>query len=109
MEEHFNENYAESDDYPKATFKGTISNFDLKQLSNNSTTVTFNGSLTFHGKTKVLENKTLNILMPNDNTISISGDLKMNVADFDIKIPKAVRKKLSKEIAVTYSFMLSKK
>ena len=28
MQEHFNENYVESDKYPKATFTGTILNFD---------------------------------------------------------------------------------
>ena len=29
MEEHFNENYIESDTYPKAIFKGKIDNFDV--------------------------------------------------------------------------------
>ena len=32
MEEHFNENYIESDRYPKATFKGKID--DFKMLTN---------------------------------------------------------------------------
>ena len=29
MEEHFNENYIESDKYPKATFKGKIENYKI--------------------------------------------------------------------------------
>src|SRR5688572_15543260 len=29
MEEHFNENYIESDKFPKATFRGKIEGFDL--------------------------------------------------------------------------------
>src|SRR6478672_4504093 len=33
MEEHFNENYVESDTYPKATFKGKIENFDAAALT----------------------------------------------------------------------------
>ena len=33
MEEHFNENYIESDQYPKAKFKGKIEGFDLQILS----------------------------------------------------------------------------
>lgn len=109
MEEHFNENYAESDDYPKSTFKGTISNFSFKKLSTTPTAVTFNGSLTFHGKTKALENMELIISVSEDNVILISGDFIADVSDFNIKIPKVVSNKLSKEVAVTYQFMLSKK
>ena len=32
MEEHFNENYAESSEYPKAIFKGKISNFNIRNI-----------------------------------------------------------------------------
>ena len=32
MEEHFNENYVESDKFPKATFKGKVLNFDAAKL-----------------------------------------------------------------------------
>ena len=46
MEEHFNENYAESHLYPKATFKGKIKDFDFKQLKD---TYKISGELTFHG------------------------------------------------------------
>src|SRR4051812_34513770 len=33
MEEHFNENYMESDKYPKSTFKGKIEDFDYSKLT----------------------------------------------------------------------------
>ena len=33
MEEHFNENYAESSKFPKATFKGKIKGFDISKLT----------------------------------------------------------------------------
>lgn len=109
MEEHFNENYAESDDFPKATFKGTISNFSFNKISTSPTTVTFNGSLTFHGETKTLENMALNISLSKDNNILIEGDFIADVSDFAIEIPKVVSNKLSKEVAVSYQFILSKK
>ncbi|WP_034059437.1 YceI family protein [Lacinutrix jangbogonensis] len=109
MEEHFNENYAESDDFPKATFKGTISNFSFEKINNKPTSATFNGSLTFHGKTKAIENSTLNISMSDDNEIQLSGDFMADVSDFDIEIPSVVSKKLSKEVAVTYQFTLLKR
>ncbi|MFB9080069.1 hypothetical protein ACFFWB_22100 [Flavobacterium procerum] len=33
MEEHFNENYMETDKYPKAIFRGQIEDFDIKNLT----------------------------------------------------------------------------
>ena len=109
MEEHFNENYAESDQYPKATFKGSISNFSLDKVSNTDAQMTYNGSLTFHGKTKSLEGQYLTISKSSDSKMIISGELKLNVADFDIEIPKIVSNKLSKEINVTFRFQLKSK
>ncbi|RNC86983.1 MAG: YceI family protein [Winogradskyella sp.] len=109
MEEHFNENYAESDQYPKATFKGDISGFSLDKVSNSNTKMTYNGSLTFHGKTKALNGETLNVSKGSDNNLIISGELKLNVADFDIEIPKIVSNKLSREVSVIYEFQLNKK
>ena len=37
MEEHFNENYAESDKYPKAVFRGKITNLAEVDLKNDGT------------------------------------------------------------------------
>ena len=55
MEEHFNENYAESDSYPKATFKGKIENFNFDKLSEMDPSLPIDGSLTFHGVTKEIK------------------------------------------------------
>ncbi len=96
MEEHFNENYAESDDYPKAIFKGIISGDSFK------------GELTFHGKTKTIENIEFNKSLEGD-TIILKGYFKVNVSDFDIKIPKVVSNKLSEEVNINFEFRLKKK
>ncbi|WP_295831990.1 YceI family protein [uncultured Winogradskyella sp.] len=109
MEEHFNENYAESDDYPKATFKGKISDFSIDDLNGTSQEKRYNGSLTFHGKTKSLNNKTLSITKSTDGSLKITGSLKVNVADYDIEIPKIVSNKLSREVDVIFEFILNKK
>ena len=50
MEEHFNENYVESDKFPKATFKGKIENFDLSKITSTATNYTIKGKLELHGK-----------------------------------------------------------
>src|SRR6476620_10100997 len=52
MEEHFNENYMESDSYPKATFKGKIQDFDASKLTSTAQTYTIKGKMEMHGKTK---------------------------------------------------------
>lgn len=104
MEEHFNENYAESDKYPKATFKGGIHNFNLEEISNEAKTVTFSGTLTFHGETKTLDNEVLNISKNNDNNLIFKGSFKTDVQYFNIKIPKIVSNKLSKTVVVTFNF-----
>ena len=49
MEEHFNENYAESDEFPKAIFKGKLTDFSLETIQN---TYTINGTFSFHGVTQ---------------------------------------------------------
>ena len=56
MEEHFNENYIESDKFPKAEFKGTIVDNDKVNYAKDGTyTVKVKGKLTMHGETKDVE------------------------------------------------------
>ncbi|MCL6294429.1 YceI family protein [Jejuia spongiicola] len=108
MEEHFNENYAESDTYPKATFRGKISNFSLDKLNKEKQKFIINGQLTFHGKTKQLDNTTVEIAI-NDDIIIISGSFTASASEFDIDIPKVVRSKIASNIDVSFSFNLKKK
>ena len=49
MQEHFNESYLESDIYPKAIFKGEITDWDDIQLSKDSLKILIEGDLTIHG------------------------------------------------------------
>lgn len=109
MEEHFNENYAESDDYPKATFKGKISNFTFENINSSETTLIYSGTLSFHGETKSLENLILKITLNEESTIRLSGSFSVEVSDFNIKIPKVVRNKLSNTVNATFDFELSEK
>ena len=107
MEEHFNENYAESDTYPKATFKGKIDNFSMEALKTKSD-FKINGELNFHGKTKEIEVNDLTITKT-DDTISVTGNFIVNASDFDIKIPKIVKNKVSENISVLFDFNLKSK
>ena len=108
MEEHFNENYAESDMHPKATVRGKIENFAFSDLSETDSSLSLNGSLTFHGITKSINNIPL-IIKVVDDKIILSGSFKVLVSGFNIEIPKIVKNKLSDEVSVTFNFRLVKK
>jgi len=97
MQQHFNENYIESDKYPKATFSGFYSeNADLTK--DGSYPLKVNGKLTIHGVTK-------DVLIPATLTVkggAITGDatFKLNPTDYNIDIPFIVREKIEKENTV---------
>ena len=76
MEEHFNENYAESDFFSKATFYGKIINFELFETND----YMFNGVISFHGVKKSLEilNKEL------DMTMALCGKKDISLVGRDI-------------------------
>ncbi len=98
MEEHFNENYMESDTYSKATFKGKIDNFDVSKLSAISQEYNIRGKMEMHGKSK---NITITgKIKKTDNSIDIISDFIVTTEDFGIEIPNVVSKKVSKKVAV---------
>ena len=107
MEEHFNENYAESDKYPKATFKGKLNGFSIDDLKTGKG-FTITGELFFHGKTIKIENVPVKVLQEDKKTLKMTGNFKVKVADFGIEIPKVVDDKVSKIVAVSFDFELKK-
>ncbi len=99
MEEHFNENYVESEKFPKATFKGKIKNFDEINLSETGTyEVVVAGDLTIHGVTNQIE--TDGTLKVNGEKIHGKSTFTLPVADYDIEIPKVVQDNIAKEIEI---------
>ena len=98
-EEHFNENYVESEKFPKAKFKGRIDNFDKIDVSKNAVHhVTVSGKLSLHGKTKSLKAKgTIEI---KDGTIIAKSKFTIMLKDYSISIPNLVKDKVSKEIII---------
>ena len=105
MEEHFNENHAESDKFPKATFKGKINNFDGSHLKEK---YKISGELSFHGTQNEME-EVLVTVIKKENVIILSGMFSAKASDFDIKIPKIVRNKIAEKVDVVFEFELKKK
>lgn len=104
MEEHFNENYVESEKFPKAIFKGKIENFDLSKISSTSTKHNITGKMEIHGKVK--EITIVANIKKNKEGIEIISDFVLNSDDFDIEIPSVVSKKLTKKVNVHFEFVL---
>ena len=99
LEEHFNENYMESDQFPKADFTGKISNLDKIDFSQNGNyTAVVNGDLTIHGVTKNLS--VPGTLEVKDGKIIARAQFIVKPQDFDIEIPSVVEDKIAREIEV---------
>jgi polyisoprenoid-binding protein YceI len=100
MEEHFNENYMESDKYPKATFKGLIADMSKINLAKDGNyPVKVTGDLTMHGvANKVLAMGSLTV---KSGIISASGKFSCRLADYKISVPKLVRDNIAETIEIT--------
>jgi hypothetical protein len=107
MEEHFNENYMDSDKFPKATFKGNIDGFDIDKLSNKVTALNLKGILNIRGKEKAIE--TIANLSREDGKIMLVANFSVAPQDFDTDIPKIVRKKIAEQININLNYELVQK
>ena len=100
MQEHFNENYLESDKFPKATFKGTIIDFNKIDLKKNGVyPVAVDGNMTIHGVTNKVKIK--GTLTVKDNTIRAQSSFPISIKDYNISIPTLVIEKIAEVVQVT--------
>ena len=94
MQEHFNENYLESDKFPKATFKGKFddTNFTILAEENKTVTVNISGNLTLHGVTKLITTK--------NKTVSAASSLTILLSDYSIKIPAVNKNSVNNQVQI---------
>jgi len=105
MEEHFNENYVESDKFPKAEFKGAVANNEKVNYAKDGTyTVTVKGKLTMHGETKEVE--TEGKITIQGGKISALADFNVLLSDYKISIPGLVADKVSKTAKISVACSL---
>jgi polyisoprenoid-binding protein YceI len=99
MQEHFNENYVESDTYPKATFTGILmNNSDIDYLTNGEYQAEVKGELTIHGVTQ--EIRTRGSVEVKKEGILTKAEFLLNPEDYGIKIPGVVRKNIAKNLEI---------
>ncbi|MBP6688148.1 MAG: YceI family protein [Lacibacter sp.] len=101
MQDHFNgKDYMNSDRYPKAELKGTITNISTIDFTKDGTyPVTVEGLLSMHGvsnKIKVAGN----ILIKGSNT-SVTSVFTIKLVDYKISVPTIVSKKIAEKVEVT--------
>ncbi len=104
MQEHFNENYMESDKYPKAIFSGTLQDFEPDFMDNLPADYDLNGKLTIHGITRPL--KTIVRLSRKENLLILESEFMVASEDHGIEVPRLVFKKIAREVQVRASLEL---
>lgn len=99
MQQHFNENYLESDKYPKAIFLGKMNVTGLKEGENS---VLVSGEMDLHGVKKEIE--VLGTMTKRGDKIAANAKFTILLKDYNIKIPKAVFYNIAEEITITIDF-----
>lgn len=107
MQEHFNENYVESDKYPNATFTGKVVNLkDINFDKNGVYNATIEGDLTIKDVTKkVTEKGTFEV---KDGKVLGKSTFNIAVEEYGIKIPGAVANNIAKNIQIDVNVSLEK-
>lgn len=107
MEEHFNENYMDSDQHPKAKFSGKIEGFDLNKLDKNGQEFMIEGTLTLKGKSKKVKTKAQVKYL--HGHVMVNAAFSVKPEDFDIEIPSIVRSKIAPETKIILNYDLIEK
>ena len=100
MQEHFNEEYVESDKYPNAFFKGKVTN--LKEIDFSKPGVypaEIEGEMTIHGKTNKVKAK--GTFTVSKDGILVKGKFPLKIADYGISVPGAVTGKIAEVMEIT--------
>lgn len=102
MQQHFNENYMETEKYPKASFKGKIEDFKTLNLSKDGNyTASVKGVMTLHGVNKEISTK--GEFEVKNGKISSKSNFVIALADYNIKVPTLMMMKIAEVVKVQVS------
>jgi len=105
MQEHFNENYVESDKYPRSEFKGQVtSNNVIDYTKEGEYPVQVKGKLTIHGVSRDVEAEG-KIMVKNGKLQARSGFVIL-LSDYNISIPSMVKDNISNNVTITVDCLL---
>ncbi len=99
MQEHFNENYMESDKFPYAKFSGILNDkIDPNKIGSQQTTVS--GELEIHGVKKKYTT-TVYFTKAKGGKLKAKAKFDVRLEDHNIDIPKVVTKKIAEKVQVS--------
>jgi polyisoprenoid-binding protein YceI len=102
MQEHFNEDYLESDKFPKSGFKGRIDDVSKVNFDKDGKyEVSVTGQLTIHGETQTI--MTPAMITVQNGTALANTDFNIGLADYKINIPSLAKDKISKTVRIVVS------
>lgn len=101
MQTHFNEKYAETEKFPKASFQGKITGFDFTATGKQQVKAT--GKLTIHGISQNID--VPGTIEVSGNRISLKSKFVVKLADYNIKIPQIVWQNIAQQVEVTVDFV----
>jgi polyisoprenoid-binding protein YceI len=107
MQDDFNEDYAESDKFPYATFEAVIVT-KINYSKDGTYDVKLRGPLEIHGVKKE-EEITGKLTIKNGQPVSATAKFEIPLVDFHIKIPTIVVMKIAEVVKVDVSFEFRKK
>jgi polyisoprenoid-binding protein YceI len=107
MQEHFNENYLESDKYPKAEFRGTVvNNGEVNYVKPGTYTAKVKGKMTIHGVTRDVE--TTGTIKVEGEELKTASSFNILLSDYNVKIPSLVKDKISNNVRIIVDCRLEK-
>lgn len=104
MEKHFNENYLESNRFPKAIFKGKIQGFNFSAIKSDPKEYILKGKLFIHGVSKDISVPL--VIKKGAKGLEVRSNFSIYVKDFNIKIPKVLRIKIAEKVNINSIYLL---
>ena len=102
MQEHFNENYLESDKFPKSIFKGKIDDINKVEFDKDGKyMVAVTGQLSIHGETKSITAPATIIIQ--NGTPTANAEFNISLTDYKISIPSLAKDKISNSVKIVVS------
>ncbi len=106
MQDHFNEDYVESDRFPNGVFTGSVVNNSSINYNRPGTyPATVRGDLTIHGVTRPVE--TAGTVTVGAAGLSAKTEFNILLSDFNIKRPSLVKSKVSNNIKISVECLLA--
>lgn len=99
MQEHFNENYVESEKYPSATFTGQLAGLEAALAGSGPQPVQVEGELTIHGVTQHV--RVPGTLEKQGERLLMKAKFAVAPAAYRIEIPALVRGHIAQSVEVT--------